>query len=181
MKNKVRQRMGGMMTRSQFKSGGLPPGWRKFEARTAGSQEVKQYFLSPEGKRFLSVKEMKAHIKSTRVPFEEQIGSPSKIVKKMLAEKKKTEFQYIFKNNRLIMSDRIILRRAQMKLKNPFRNLRRTVLRKNLIELEKVERRRKNLQKFMNLQKLFQSRKRNVKRAISSAVVKSKSKKWKGE
>ena len=119
---------------------------------------------------------MKAHIKSTRVSFEEQIGSPSKIVKKMLAEKKKTEFQYIFKNNKLIMSERIRLRRAQMKIKNPFRNLRRTVLRKNLIELEKVERRRKNLQKFMNLQKLFQSRKRNVKRAFSNAV-KSKSKK----
>ena len=176
MKIRVRQRMGGMMMRSHLRSDSsrLPPGWRKLEARTAGSQEMKSYFLSPEGKRFLSFSEMKAHIKSARVPFEDQYGSPSKIVKKMVAEKKKTDFQYIFKNNRLVMSERIRLRRTQMKIKNPFRNLRKTVLRKNLLQLEKVEKARK----FKNIQSLFQSRKRTVKRAISS-VVKSKGSKSK--
>ena len=161
-----------MVTRSHLRSDSnkLPPGWKIFQARGPGNQEVKSFFLSPEGKRFQTRKEMMAYIRATREPFEDEIiGSPTKIVKKMLAEKKKSGFEYIFKNNRLVMSEKIRMRRSQMKIKNPFRNLRKSVLRKNLLQAQKEEKRRK----FLNLQNLFQSRKRTVKRAISS-VVKSK-------
>ena len=168
-----RMRMGGMVTRSHLRSDSnkLPPGWKIFQARGPGNQEVKSFFLSPEGKRFQTRKEMMAHIRATREPLDDEIiGSPRKIVKKMLDEKKKNGFEYIFKNNRLVMSEKIRMRRNQMKIKNPFRNLRKSVLRKNLLQAQKEEKRRK----FLNLQNLFQSRKRTVKRAISS-VVKSKS------
>ena len=127
--------------------------------------------MSPEGKRFNTRKEMMAHIKANRKPFEDEvIGSPRRIVKKLLDEKEKSGFQYVFKNNRLVMSEKIIMRRTQMKIKNPFRNLRACVLRKNLLQAQREEKRRKRL----DLQALFQSRKRTVKRALSS-VVKSKS------
>ena len=168
-----RMRMGGMVTRSHLRSDSnkLPPGWRILLARGPGNQEVKSFYLSPEGKRFQTRKEMMAFIHASREPFEDAIiGSPSKIVRKMLEEqKKKSGFTYIFKDNRLVMSEKIRQRRTQMKMKNPFRNLRNTVLRKNLLRAQKEERRRK----FMDIRTMFQSRKRTVKRAISN-VVKSK-------
>ena len=165
--------MGGMVTRSHLRSDSnkLPPGWRILQARGPGNQEVKSFYLSPEGKRFQTRKEMMAFIHASREPFEDAIiGSPSKIVRKMLEEqKKKSGFTYIFKDNRLVMSEKIRQRRTQMKMKNPFRNLRNTVLRKNLLRAQKEEKRRK----FMDIRTMFQSRKRTVKRAISN-VVKSK-------
>ena len=175
-----RMRMGGMVTRSHLRSDSnkLPPGWRILQARGPGNQEVKSFYLSPEGKRFQTRKEMMAFIHASREPFEDAIiGSPSKIVRKMLEEqKKKSGFTYIFKDNRLVMSEKIRQRRTQMKMKNPFRNLRNTVLRKNLLRAQKEEKRRK----FMDIRTMFQSRKRTVKRAISS-VVKSKGSNSKNE
>ena len=143
----------GMVTRSQLRSDSskLPPGWKKIHAWVPGAQEIRrELFISPEGKKFLSKKEMKAYIleKGDNV----DVVSPTK--------KERSEYKMV--NSRLVFSEKILSRRRHNKMKSIMPQLMKFALKNNHSQKKKEDKRRKYFQS------IFKSRKITLNKAFSS-------------
>ena len=115
------------VTRSACVAAKLPAGWKKIKAHTKYDTRNKTYYISPEGRRFESLKEVSAFIM-------ENIGRNVKELsmkmggrsKQMLEEMKRKEAAILFE-----IRSKEIRKKRKIKSKNhPLKNLLKNVLKR---------------------------------------------------
>ena len=111
----------------------LPSGWKVISARQPNSNEFKKIFISPEGKKFMSLQAAKSWLVSSIEDCDTNIiESPRKVLRRKFRAQNETENEMsLLSNYRLVLPEKIQRRRKQMTDKNPFNNLLKTTLKKN--------------------------------------------------
>ena len=182
------EKMPVITTRSCVRHNTLPRGWKIISARPVNSSKtpqdpsqawsdwincsfldsVQRFYLSPEGKRFLSLQTAKAWLISTIEAYErsEIIESPRKVRKTISHENQKRDSVIVRNPNnyRSELTENSKRRRKNMAERNPFRNLLRTTLKKNY-KVEKSKSKSRKLSIVNNI--LSQRRKLRTSSGIS--------------
>merc|ERR1711913_27956 len=106
----------------------LPHGWKTIRAHSAYKPEDQIYYISPEGKRFATLKQVSFHIMENIGKNVKEMGKKIGIRRRreLLEEMKERDEEKLFE----IRAKEIQKRRKIRSLKSPFRNLLRNVLKK---------------------------------------------------